>query len=137
MSVTPQEITKRKLLLGEGKDEINFFSALIRQLGIEDIQVEAYQGKGNLNKYLQTLRVRPNFNQLTSVGITRDADENAVQTFQSITDGLRKAKFPIPMKIGEFIGNRPRIGVFVLPDGQNGGMLEDLCLKVIEANPEI
>ncbi len=41
----PQTISQPKLLLGEGKDEVLFFSALLKHLQIKDIQVVQYGGK--------------------------------------------------------------------------------------------
>lgn len=127
MPETPRQIEMPKLIVGEGKDELRFFGALIRQLGIDDIQVEEYGGKNNLRSYIRTLCVRPNFGQLTSIGITRDADEHADHAFQSIVAGLQHAGLPTPTRPEEFVGDKPRIGVFILPDGKQGGMLEDLC----------
>ncbi|EKD11372.1 hypothetical protein [Limnospira platensis] len=44
----PIRIDKPKLIIGEGIEEKIVFSRLIKSLKIEDIQVESYEGKGNL-----------------------------------------------------------------------------------------
>jgi len=42
MSSTPQVLSKHKLLIGEGKEEVDFFTAFLAHLNISDIQVEQY-----------------------------------------------------------------------------------------------
>ncbi len=48
MPSQPMPIAKPILLLGEGKDEVGFFEALLEDLQRSDIQVEDYQGKDKL-----------------------------------------------------------------------------------------
>jgi len=109
----PTEIIKPKLLLGEGSDEVEFFNALLAHLKIEDVQVIDYLGKHNVFVELATVLKLPGFNQLQSIGITRDADyfdnvadwlvpENrgigeAKAAFDSICNALRKANPALPL----------------------------------------
>ena len=55
MAEAPREISKPKLLIGEGWEEVYFFSALLNRLGLNDIQVEQYGGKAKLSPYLRNL----------------------------------------------------------------------------------
>lgn len=130
-SSTPQPINKTKVLLGEGNEEVYFFSALLNHLKIADIQIEQYGGTGSLRKFLDTLIVRPGFINVEAVAITRDADDDANAAFQSVRSALGHASLPQPNAINVFTVNNPRVGVFILPDGQQGGMLEDLCLASV------
>ncbi|MFN8494753.1 MAG: DUF3226 domain-containing protein [Caldilineaceae bacterium] len=79
----PTEITKPKLLLGEGNDEVEFFNALLAHLQLEDVQVVDYLGKHNVFVELATVLKLPGFSQLESIGITRDADY-----FDNVADWL-------------------------------------------------
>jgi hypothetical protein len=45
MSSTPQALSKPKLLIGEGKEEVDFFTAFLNHLNISNVQVEQYGGK--------------------------------------------------------------------------------------------
>ena len=63
----PLELDKPKLLIGEGKDEIQIFTAMLRHLGIDDIKVEDYGGKTKLPDYLDALKLRPGC-RVASVG---------------------------------------------------------------------
>src|SRR2546423_15053868 len=83
------EINKRKLLLGEGIDEVNFFNALLNHLGIIDIQVEQYGGRTRFRPVLAALVRQRTFRDLISLGVTRDADNDSLSAFASISAALR------------------------------------------------
>jgi hypothetical protein len=142
-SLMPQTpITKPKLLLGEGKDEINFFSALLVHLGINDVQVDEYGGKHRLPAGLKGITNRTGFDQVISLGITRDADhaddtdDNAViaqRAFQSVCGALAHANLSIPTAPLVKAVGIVEVSVFILPDNQRAGMLEDVCLAAMSA----
>jgi hypothetical protein len=131
---TPQPISQRKILLGEGSEEVFFFIALLKHLNIADVQVEHYGGKNNLRNFLATLLRRPGFSNLVSVAVTRDADDDAKAAFQSVNSALDSVSLSKPNASGVFTSGQPRVGVFILPDGQANGMLEDLCLASVIAD---
>jgi hypothetical protein len=135
MSSIAKALSKPKLLIGEGREEELFFTAFLTHLNITDVQVEQYGGKQALASYLKTLRVRPGYLDVISLGITRDADNSAQSAFQSICNSLNRAGLPVPSKPGEIAGDSPQVSVMILPDGQNSGMLEDLCLIAIDTDP--
>lgn len=135
LSAAPAEdILKIKLLLGEGRDEIVFFNALLKHLGIDDVQVLDYGGKSRFPDYMRTLPLRPGFRAVVSLGITRDADSDARAAFDSIRGQLTNNGLPAPTASGDFAIGNPKVGVAVLPDGNNPGMLEDLCLGSLDAD---
>jgi hypothetical protein len=89
MPAAAQQITKPKLLVGEGVDEVRFFEALLAHLGIRDIQVMEFGGKTRLAGFLRTLVAPiPGYDQLISLAITRDADLDATGAFQSVSASL-------------------------------------------------
>ncbi len=125
------QLTTTKLLVGEGKDEVQVFTALLKHLGIKDVQVEQTGGKDNLRIYLKTLRLRDGFADLTALGVIRDADNSASGALQSVCDSLRNNGFPNPVKSGEIVAGSPSVGVMVVGDGDKFKMLEDLCLESV------
>jgi hypothetical protein len=129
-----QPYTKPRVLIGEGRDEVNFFEALVDELKLTDIQVEEYGGKPNLAAYLQSFRLRPGHQAVASLGITRDSDANPASVFQSACTLLAQNGLPVPGAAGQGIAGTPRIGVFLLPDNRRPGMLEDLCLDAVQAD---
>lgn len=136
---SPKTLVKTKLLIGEGKDEVNFFEALLDHLGITDIQVEEYSGKRGLWNYLKDLaNTRPNRQSIVSLGITRDSDEeHPHEVFDNICQMLRSLKLPVPKSPESFVIDQRKIGIFVFPHKDSKGMLEDLCLNSVKTDPEM
>ncbi len=128
----PLELNRPKLLIGEGRDEVFVFGALLKFLGIDDVSVEEYGGKFKLPDYLDALRLRPGFIKLTSIGVTRDADLNAADAFRSVSGHLEKRHFATPEKCGIVAEGMPRVGVIIFPDGVAAGTLEDLFLFALQ-----
>ncbi len=128
-SAVPRELDQPKLLIGEGKDEVYFFDALLNHLAITDVKAEEYGGKEKLPEYLDALKVRPGYAQLRSLGVTRDADANAVDALSSVRNHLNTRGFTTPDVSGNFGAGSPNVGIMIFPDGQNAGMLEDVCLE--------
>lgn len=130
-----RSISKPKLLIGEGNDEWSFFKALLSHLHIEDVQVEQYGGKDNLGPFLRTLPVRPGYQELVSLGITRDADENPESAFESVSGALQRAGIAAPSQPGDVTGENPQVSVWILPGGDTRGMLENILLESVDADP--
>ena len=135
---SPEPITKTHLLVVEGDDDSRFLAAMLRQLGRNtEFDIRRYEGVGNLGEYLRTLTVTPGFLQVNSLGIIRDADQNAQSAFQSVCSGLRNRSLSVPQRPIELAGEKPRVGVFVWPDCVQPGTLETLCLLSVADDPAI
>ncbi|HBI23698.1 MAG: hypothetical protein A2Y48_03220 [Nitrospirae bacterium RIFCSPLOW2_12_42_9] len=132
-----ETIHKPKLLVVEGRDERNFFTALLAHLQLMDIQVMDIGGKSQIPAKLKALMKMPDFHNVASLGITRDADENPAGAFQSICDALKEAMLPVPKTQISFTRGRPRIGVMILPKPGTKGMLEDVCISSARDTPEM
>jgi hypothetical protein len=129
-SGTPSENAQRRfvLLLGEGKDELNFFTALVKHLGLTAfIKVEQYAGKPKLAAFLSALPARTDFPNLRTIGITCDADEDYESTLKSVQSSIQKANFP------EHI----QIKTHILPGKDKCGALEALVLKFVEESSPV
>lgn len=130
------EITKPKLLVGEGIEEEQLFRELIKNIlpNNSDILITSYGGKYNLAKFLKALPLIPNFQELESLGITRDADNSIQSAFDSVCSALKNNNLPAPRKLNNptAINNNLKVSIFFLPDNQKEGMLEDLCLQSVE-----
>lgn len=138
------KVEKPKLLIVEGKDEQFIFEALVKQLALTDIQILPVGGKTLIKKNLAALVLDPDFPRVKALAILRDADfpENPVvagtaasDVFRSVCDALAENGLPSPPKHGVFASGSPRTVVFILPDGESDGMLEDLCLASFTSDP--
>lgn len=129
------EITEPNVLIVEGDEERFFFSALIRDLGLQNIQILPIGGKTQLRRNLGALKLAPRFSGVISLGIVRDANENPSAAFQSVHDALRHAGLPAPERALMPSGHGPRVAVIILPEEGTPGTLEDLCLSAVGQDP--
>ncbi|HYL99990.1 MAG TPA: DUF3226 domain-containing protein, partial [Blastocatellia bacterium] len=87
---------REKLLLGEGPDEVEFLKALASKLEIDGLQIEHYGGKDNLGNYLITLPKIPGYSLLSTIGITRDADDSFSASYESVSNMVRRIGLEVP-----------------------------------------
>lgn len=127
-----KRIEKSKVILVEGNDEVFFFEQLLESMKIQDVQVWSYEGKPNFRNEFPVFVIDEKFKGLESYAIFRDADDDPRAAFQSVRDQLASNQQPCPSESGTFANDSPRVGVYVIPDSESTGMLEDLCLRAVE-----
>lgn len=129
-------IKSNRLLIVEGDDEVNFFKALLKQKNLNDFQVISVGGKDKFPTELPLLINLEGFSKVNTIGFVRDAEENKAQSaFSSICSQLRKNNLPVPNSINEVIEKSGvRVGIFIMPNNADEGMLEDLCIESIKNN---
>ncbi len=129
------EITEAKIIGVEGKDEINFFRALFNYLNIRDIQLIDFGGKDNFNNRIEQIVKLENFNNVSHLGLIRDADNDSEAAFKSVKNSLKKVNLPTPDNNQCFSSKGvPKTGIFIMPGDNKTGMLEDLCIETIDNN---
>lgn len=128
-------ITQPKLLLVEGKDEEAFFTQLLLELALADIQIHAVGGKTRFRDRLKVLLEAPGHEIITSLGIVRDADTSPDSAFDSICGALGELNLAVPSVPLQTAGEAPHVTVMILPDAESMGMLEDLCLVSMADDP--
>lgn len=130
-------ISQDLLLLVEGRDEFHLFEQLIQSCfsHTPGIQVLDIGGKTTLAKNLKAMRSlalsRPS---LRSIGIVRDADTGAADSFRSVQDSVQRAGYTPPSAHATFSNASPSIGVFIAPDGKGRGAIEALCRNSVRGN---
>ena len=70
-----------------------------------------------------------------SIGIVRDADNSAHSALQSVQSSLRNLGLPAPTVFRESAGTLPKVSIFVMPDNEHAGALEQLCLQALVDDP--
>ena len=124
-----------RLVVVEGKDEVEILCSLFTHMADDlpqDVHLYSADGKTEIAKLLTGLRATPGFGDVVSLAVIRDADTSAAGAFESITGALRSGELAAPAQPGGFADGTPRVGVFIMPDGQGEGALEDLCLAAFE-----
>lgn len=129
-----RDITAPSQLLVEGRTPEIFFRELVEQIGLTthvDVRTFGDVAKETLQTYLEIFTQRAVFKEkVTKLAIIRDAESNsAVGAFQSVCSALSAAKLVTPTVIGQFTQPPLCVGVFILPDCNQPGMLETLCLE--------
>ncbi len=137
----PQKFEKPFLLAVEGRDEREFFDALLKYLGLGGVQLWEVGGKSKFGTFLKSIRTTPGYddqaNHVRAIGIIRDADQDPHAAFSSLCSDLQAARLPIPSTAFGWAGQDLRIGIAILPDANTTGMLEDLCLASIQNDPAL
>jgi len=125
-------INKAKLLLVEGKDEVNFFRVLCDYLGIHDIQIFETGGKDKLKSELPAVLLMRNIENVEAIAVIQDADSSLVATVESLKSLLSKHKLPVPKGHALFkTVSRMKCGIFIMPGNRENGMLENLVLDTV------
>jgi hypothetical protein len=123
-------IQSRSILAVEGMDEYHLFSALFKYLSIESIQILVVDGKNKFKAEFLAFSNAEGFDKVENVGFVLDADDNHPQSaFNSICDILQLRRLPQPVWPNRITSNTvPQTGIFIMPNNNGSGMLEDLCL---------
>lgn len=135
------KIEKSKLLLVEGADALYFFIWACGTFGMDDVQVMDFGGINDLTAYLKALPLFPGYDQVNTIVVARDAENDPITAVSDVKRSLQQATLPVPGKPFEFTGNVPRAAFMIFPgfennsDGQSSllpGTLEDLCLEIVK-----
>lgn len=139
-------MTKEKILYVEGQDDYYVILHLCKEYQIvipECFYIHDCKGKDEVLKKISGLS-NPIDLKLKIVGIILDADENIAIRWEQITDKLKRisSNYKIPENITskgtiiEAINSDdeefPKIGIWIMPNNQDKGMLEDFLMKMAE-----
>lgn len=146
-----------KLLLVEGETDVGFFGRLLRDIRVAaDVQIRPPRQYGHANTVtvlpvlLPVLLKQLENGQLSHLGIIADADHTsgggAAKRWTALTTPLRDAGYRVPLALpktpalGSLFQHNdglPPVGLWLMPDHQRDGMLEDLLLETIsDAAPQ-
>ncbi len=139
---------KPQQLLVEGKNDRHVIWALCQQHGLpKEFSVEVPkenedEGQG-IEVLLDVLPVKLKQEELLTLGIVVDADQDLAARWQSIRDkltafGYKDIPKTLPLKGWvDAQPDLPRIGVWVMPNNQITGMLEDFVAYLIPEHDQL
>lgn len=129
-------ITSSKIILVEGKDEIEFLTALCNNESIDDFQFIEIGGIDRFKDEFPAILNDRNFDDVTSLAIIRDADKSQQAAVQSLQHYLKKYSLPTPSNHCEIKSiENLKVGIFVMPGNRDSGMLENLVLDSVADHP--
>lgn len=135
-----EKIKSDSLLLVEGKDEYHFFNVLMKFLNINTVEVHDVGGKDKFKDKMPSFVKISGFSDIKRLGFVRDAENKPPKSaFDSMCYILNDNNLPCPKSIGKVecpVDKKDteitHIGIFIMPNNKDDGMLENLCLSSIE-----
>lgn len=127
-----------KIVICEGKTDTAVIRNLCLAANIQNLIIESCNGRGNLERYLHDLHVRPEFarKEVESLAVLIDAELDTDASWQKVRNAIQLG-FAIKLGgPGIFHPGQPRIAALVIPEGRDCGMIEDLCLEAVSEQPE-
>lgn len=144
---------KNSHLLVEGKNDRHVVWALCELYQVAETfdvivpgeENEVRNGKderGGVEAVLEDIPIRLKESGLQALGVVIDTDEDIQARWNSVRDRLLKTGYNVPMQpvYNGFIlslPNRPRVGVWMMPDNQLPGMLEDFVGYLVPHNDRL
>ena len=96
--------------------------------------------KKGIERLLKSISGETKVSGRVALGIIVDANNDIARRWQAITDQLKRKGIeipPAPPPGGLITSSRPRVGVWVMPDNERKGMLEDFVADMISQNDAI
>ncbi len=132
----PLEIKGSNLVIVEGQDEVRLFNSLPTHLSIPDVQVEEYGGYPKLKPFLKTLKAMSGFGLVQSLAVVADGNSSSINRDKSIRGTLSAMELPCPSGPLEVASHgNLKVAYLIVPHGQDTGMIEDVCLSSVSADP--
>ena len=127
------------ILLVEGEDDEHVVEHLYREVFDSEPPFKISNEQG-YSKLLKTLPLHLRGSGLLALGVLADANDDPAERWREIVDvaaeeGVRLPGAPDPS--GTVVGDRPRVGVWLMPDNQGPGELEDFALKLIPGSDRV
>jgi hypothetical protein len=132
--MTPEPISKPVVLVVEGNEDKAFFTELVGNLGLDQVEIRASGGVSETPTLLKSLAADSGFENVSSIGIVRDADKDANAAFKSVCSALRNADLPVPRRSLQTTRTAPQVTVLILSGSGYPGMLEGVCLDAFTQN---
>ena len=134
-----KEENKKKLLV-EGNDDKHVIWALCEKFNIPEVfDVIDCKGKNNIPKEIRVRLKLPDTNE--AIGIVVDADDNLDSRWTDIRKLLLEQGFnvPIDLPIDGLVSsnNDVKFGVWIMPDNNTNGMLEDFISFLVPQDDKL
>lgn len=134
----------KKILLVEGIDDEHVIKHLCGKRGVG--KLDEIKPQGDVTRLLENFPVRLKESDVEALGVIIDADTNLAARWQSLRDRLTKAGYQnvpdLPIPTGTILNAPadsllPRVGVWIMPDNQTRGILEDFLRFLVPAGSHL
>ena len=128
----PSSEPSANVLLVEGVDDKHVVQHLSSKLA-PNLQFDCLEKEG-IDQLLKAIPVEMKVSGRRAVGILMDANDSPEARWQAIANCLNAEGVTLPkapVQGGAVIPASPRIGVWLMPDNQSGGELEDFVVQLL------
>jgi hypothetical protein len=131
-------MASKKILLVEGGDDEHVLKHVCGTRGVPDL--DEITPQGSVDQLLENFPVRLKGSDIEALGVVIDADTDINGRWEGLKDRLVKAGYlniPANPEAGGIIVMPPpntllpRFGVWIMPDNQNTGILEDFLRTLV------
>ncbi len=126
--------TSDRVLLVEGQDDEHVVGHLCTQSGLaRNFDIVP---KGGFPEVLKSIPVELAVSGRSALGVVVDTNDNPEARWQAVRDRFKRRDIVLPSHPdpeGVVLEGRPRVGVWLMPDNQSPGQLEDLVATMIPA----
>ena len=124
-----------RVLIVEGYSDLLFYAELlevVRKHG--QVFIKHFNGRSDLATKLETFLTPQLLAAKEAFGVIVDANGNAQNTASELTNLLTRLTGQ-PVAAGGWTNSKPRVGLFVTPDGSSNGEIETLVWRAWAADP--
>ena len=134
----------KKILLVEGSDDEHVLKHICGERGAG--KLDEVKPQGDVLRLLENFPVRLKESDVEALGVVIDADTELAARWQSLRDRLTKAGYQNvpanPAPAGTILappseGLLPRVGVWIMPDNQTRGILEDFLHFLVPSGSKL
>ena len=134
----------KKILLVEGSDDEHVLKHICGERGVG--KLDEVKPQGDVLRLLENFPVRLKESDVEALGVVIDADTDLAARWQSLRDRLTKAGYQNvpanPAPAGTILappseGLLPRVGVWIMPDNQTRGILEDFLHFLVPSGSKL
>jgi len=134
----------KKILLVEGTDDEHVLKHICGERGVGPL--DEIKPQGDVTRLLENFPVRLKESDIEALGVVIDADTDLTARWQSLRDRLVRAGYQSvpaePSPAGTIISSPkdtllPAVGVWIMPDNQAAGILEDFLRFLVPAGSRL
>jgi hypothetical protein len=135
MAEAPKLETCDRVLIVEGYSDLLFYAELLEALGKHGgVFIKHFNGRPDLATKLETFLTPQLLTTKQALGVIVDADTNPQGTSVQLAQLLTRLTGQT-VAAGMWTAGKPRIGLFVTPDGTSAGEVETLAWRAWSSDP--
>lgn len=138
LTIDQEPIQSPRVILCEGSGDKNVFQALLAARNLPNFYVTHPRevtdpgGRTGFTSRLRGLRLQPGFDDVTGIIVVTDSDDDPNGSFQQVRTLIHEAGYRAPNQPSVYVAGPPAVCVRLVPNANQVGQLETLCLSAIQ-----